>query len=226
MTSFTIPGMSEKQGSRGCRAAAEGAQHVQRPAPDAQARALERRRPELHRRPRDDRPAGRTGPRIRRRGRRAHRRPRQVAAGHARERSSRTAPGTTTRSTATPCRRTSPRSTWSTTGVDRGHPQEHRPARGPRPGVRGHADRPRRRAGEVPVVRAGAPGELGRPARHRGRQAPRRPPRARPRRSPSCSRGLSGRQSVAPRGPRGRRAPIACASATPLLRPTCSGLAR
>ena len=48
---------------------------------------------------------------------------------------------------------------------------------GPRPGLAGHADRPCRRTGEVPVVRPRAPGER----RRRAVQRAARPPRSRPR---------------------------------------------
>ena len=163
MTQFTVPGMYDKEGDRGRRTAAEAAEPVQRPAPDAQACALERGRPELHRRARDDRPAGRVGARLRRRGRRADRGTRQVPAG---------TPGAILKDR-----------TWDDYSVERDTVQAHLAAldlvytgviedtrkcidrlEDLDPVIAGHADRARRRAGEVPVVRPRPPGERRRPA--------------------------------------------------------------
>ena len=44
MTEFTIPGLSKKDGNEIADILQKAAEHVQRSAPDAQARALERRR--------------------------------------------------------------------------------------------------------------------------------------------------------------------------------------
>ena len=84
MTQFTVPGMSNKEGGEVADTAAEGIEPLQRPASHAEARPLERGRPELHRRARDDRPSGRAGPWLRRRSRRADRDAGQVSARHAR----------------------------------------------------------------------------------------------------------------------------------------------
>ena len=205
---------NDRQGRpRGRRPAAEAAQHVQRPAPDAQARALERGRPELHRRPRDDRPAGRAGPWLRRRGRRTRCDAWRVAAGHPRRDHQGPHLG---RLLGRPRHRAgaSGRARPGVHRRHRGHPQGHPPPGRHRPGHPGHADRPRRRAGEVPVVRPRAPGELrwsaGQPRRDDARSLPPAPRRRRlrsssqPESGPHPQRGRGPDFVVRPASPRGR----------------------
>ena len=99
---------------RGDRNAPGPAERAQRPGPHPQARALERGRPELHRRAHDARSAGRwrAGDGRRRRG--AHRDPRRLPVRHTGRTGRPPAAGTTTRSGGPTPSPTSARSTSST----------------------------------------------------------------------------------------------------------------
>ena len=108
-------GLDRQAGRRGRGAAAEATEHLQRPAPGAQARALERRRAELHRCARDDRSAGSNWSAATP-TRSPNGSPRWVSRHRApRARSSRTAPGTTTPSVVTQPRPIWRPWIWSTT---------------------------------------------------------------------------------------------------------------
>ena len=133
-------------------------------APHAQARPLERRRPALHRRPRDARPAGRRRAGDDRRDGRAHRHPRRGAAAARPARSSPPAPGTTTTSAGPAPSSTSARSTLVYTGVIESHRKAIDATEDPDPVTQDMLIGQAGAARAVPLVRAGPPRELRRRA--------------------------------------------------------------
>ena len=140
---------------RGDHAPAGPAQRAQRPRPHPQARALERGRPELHRRPRDARPAGRRRTRDGRRRRGAHRHARRLPQRHTGRAGRRAHLG---RLLGRPRRRHRPPRCARPRLLrrDRRPPRRDRQDRGARPGHPGHADR-RRQASSSSTTGSCAP---------------------------------------------------------------------